>query len=431
VTLSIFERTFGPDVVTWPMDREAQGQLAITALDAVQTIVDVLVDEHEYRVGFAPENTAYTDFSGRRIVITAKPLTEGGKPMQDIVDVLTAFAVHEVGHARSDSRVSETVRSLWPGKVVPGTLLNILQDVRLEQAIVDRFPGLVGVFEPAFRWLVAQDTARYGQVLAYGQSLNERLDFIGSVARYRRYCTFATDPASQAELAWWADWADITGSTTDDELVQLVRDGLARIHEGATTPQQPPQQPPQGPGPEGPVCGPEGPHQQPDADDDIEDEPKGETKGGDESGEDGEGEGKGTGSEPGDDESDEPGDEPGEGKGEGKSGSDGEGSDPADGDPDADGQGWMRTGETLDRTEAPDVTQDASGKGGSGKAITDAKASDDPDAGLEPDKLAKTMDEVAGQSPDGWRVQYTAETERNSDRITAGAHGSMKVRVRL
>jgi hypothetical protein len=404
MSLSIFDG-MGRENVSWPSDAEQQGLLAIEVLDAVQTIADVLVDDKEYRVRFAPDGTAHTDFEGRQIVVTAKPLTQGGRPFADIVDIITGFAVHEIGHARADDDLSRRVYEEWPGKVTPGRLANILQDVRLEQAIVDRFPGLAGVFDPAFEWVVGQDPAAYAKVMTWPDGIAERLNFVGCVVRYRPWTDFANDPITQDEVLWWEDWGAVTGSATDDELFQLVRDGIARLREGATiAPKLPPGPEPEGPGPDDTTCPPpvdlpptnQG---QGDPDQDFTDP------------DDTEGEGKGEDKPDG--ESDDP-----DGEGKGQS-TDGEARDTG-----AD----MDKGETLDREDSDETM--GKGGGGDGKAITKAQDGDDPDAGLEPDKVAKSVDEINGEGRD-YTAQYRAESERGAERIKAGAFGSMKVRVRL
>ena len=209
VTLSIFDRYMGSDdEALWPYDAEAQGLLAVEVLDSVQTIVDVLVERgQDYRVGFAPDSTAYTDFNSKRIAITAKPLTEGGKPLADVLDILTGFAVHEVGHARMDDTLTRRITAEWPGKVSPGRLSNTMQDVRLESAMILRYPGLAGVFDPTMEWVANQGpTGAAADPVAYGTALDERLNFVAAIARYRPWITLATDAATVAEDAWWSAW---------------------------------------------------------------------------------------------------------------------------------------------------------------------------------------------------------------------------------
>ena len=425
MNLEVFERKVGEGNLIWPRDQEAQAVLAIDVLDAVQTVVDVLVDRNvAYKATFAPEMTAHTDFAKRNIVVSSKPLREGGRPMGDIIDIITGFVVHEVGHTKLDDELSGLIAKEWPGKVVPQRLSNILQDVRLERFMVARFPGLEGVFDPTFDWVAAQ-TISQTEPETYGDRITERVNFAGAVIRYRKYVTFATDPATRTEFEWWERWGDVTAQTTNDELLTLVREGIEHIHDGADRSTPPP---PTGPGPEGPVLPPTNP-QPPteDPDDDGTEYPGGsDPEGDDEPGEDDDTEGGDEGE--GDSEPD---DTEGEGKGKDKPG--GDSKDGGDTDP----KGDADDGDT-DPVDAFDREVDdgpmGKGAGGDGGRIATATP-DDVDDGLEPERLDKTMDEVAkGDMTDQWqdcRLQEHANHERGSERIRAGIYGSMKVRVNL
>ena len=61
---------------------------------------------------------------------------------------------------------------------------------------------------------------------------------------------------------------------------------------------------------------------------------------------------------------------------------------------------------------------------------TQAPDTDDVDAGLRPDKLAPTMDEINQQGQD-YTTQYRADQERSATRLDAGAFGTLKVKVNL
>jgi len=427
VSLSIFDRRVGDGNLIWPRDQEAQAMLAIDVLDAVQTVVDVLVDGGDtYRASFAPEATAHTDFGRRNIVVSSKPLREGGRPLSDIIDIITGFVVHEVGHTKLDDELSELVAKEWPNKVVPQRLSNILQDVRLERFMVSRFPGLAGVFDPTFDWVAAQNP--YTEAESYGVRIAERVNFAGAVIRYRKYVTFATDATTQAELVWWEQWGDVAGSATNDEMLRLVREGIDHIHVGADTSTPPP---PTGPGPEGPVLPPPTTTQPPTEAGPDDDEggcqfpggsdPEGSDEPGDDADEPGGDDGSGDS---------EPDDTEGEGKGEDKPGGDSQGGGDTEGGGDPDD-----TDTPVDPFDRP--TDDGPmGKGGGGDGGRIAEATpDDVDEGLEPDKLDKTMDELAEGSymeqAQDRRVQVLADQERGSERIKAGIYGTMKVRVNL
>lgn len=440
MTLSIFDRYMGSDkAARWPVNAEEQGDLAVDVLDSVQTIVDVLVERgQDFRVGFAAEATAYTDFNAKRIAITAAPLKEGGRPLDEIVNILTGFAVHEVGHARSDESLTREVGRLWPGKVSPGRLANTMQDVRLERAIIETFPGLAGVFDPTMQWVAEQDLRKHGAppVYMYGTTLSDRLNFVAGIARYRAFIIVSTDPTTVAEETWWTAWLDqIVGGTTDEQMLALLRVGLAHLHENVDAPQ--PVTPPEGgeePGPEGNPGRGKGEPKGEKGDDTEGEEPGGPAGDPDDDLTEGEGEGKGQGDEPGDDEGDTEGDD-GDGDGDGDDESKGGDDGGSKRGGDADEQTVptdMDKGESLDRTESDGTATD--GAGGSGKAITEATDGPmqdvDVDKGLDSSKLLPTQDEINHTGQD-WTVNERAKEQRSTTRLNEGSFGSLKVKVIL
>lgn len=438
MALDIFTKELGDTNVIWPSDAESQALLGIKVLDAVQMIVDVLADQGvQYKASFAVADTAYTDHTNRVITLTAKPMIEGGRPLDEIARILTGFAVHEVGHTKErELEFSKAVRAEWPGKVTPHRLANILSDVRLEATTIARFAGLHDVFVDTMNW-VAEATCPSGKI-SYGKTLHDRLNFVGQAVRYAPFVTFGQDPETQSQLRWWQDWGSVDADTDNEAMLRKVRDGIDHIRDGAEYEPEPPvQEPP--PGPDG-QPGPQG-----------EGEPqpgKGESKGNPTAGnpdddfretedakpddDDTEGEANGESDDDTEGESD------GDGDGDGESGkSDGDGN-PTEGGSDNGGEstegepngGQLAEGETLDRTETSEANEH--GAGGSGKAIA---SNDNVDEGLDEDKLAKTQDQI---TEGGWSEQRTGDylqqqidTERRSVRIDAGRHGTMKVKVTL
>ena len=72
---------------------------------------------------------------------------------------MTGFAVHEVGHTKLDFYAAIVKR--WPGKKLPITLGNIIEDVVLEMRTVERFPGFAdhgegNVFRPTLEWVAKE-----------------------------------------------------------------------------------------------------------------------------------------------------------------------------------------------------------------------------------------------------------------------------------
>ena len=440
MALDIFTKELGDTDVVWPTDTEGQAVLGIKVLDAVQTIVDVLSDQSvRYKASFAAADTAYTDHSTKTITITAKPMIEGGRPLDEIAAILTGFAVHEVGHTKEREReFSMAVRAEWPGKVTPHRLANILSDVRLEATVIARFAGLHDVFVPTMEW-VADSTCPSGRI-SYGKTLHDRLNFVGQAVRYSQFVDFAQDPETQSQLRWWQEWGDVSADTDNETMLRLVREAIDHVREGAEYEPTPP--PPVETGGTPDEAGeakadhedgskePTGNPSPGNPDDDFretedesDDEGGGEDAGddagvsagksGDDDGTEGESNGDGDADKAGDG-------EPGKGDTEGESES--------ESDRVTDGQ--MDEGETLDRTETDESMGD--GAGGTGQAIAE---NGNPDEGLDEDKLAKTQDELAEgdwrEQSQRARIQSNIDTERSSVRLQAGIHGTMRVKVEL
>jgi hypothetical protein len=437
--LDIFEHRFGDETVPrtglHADDENSLGEAGMRMLDCIQTVVDVLSDAGAgYRVGFANTASAFTDHNVKRIIISGLPLTKAksGTPYRDIAAVLTGFAVHEVGHTKRPG-IIDAVRREWPGKTLPGTLGNIIEDVVLEARTVERYAGLRDVFVPTFEW-VAKETCPT-HTLVWKGSTGHKVNIIGQMVRYRDYVTFGTDAKTQDALRFFTDWGDrITAKTTPQQGVALVREALAYIH----------------------------------APDDDEPEPEGEGEGedeGEDTGNGGEPDGEGnpgkgnpggdTEGLPDEDDDDEPDDTEGDGEGEGEdgegeseSGTEGEGEDESEGsgsadgdgegegegngpsDPDAEGEtGHGLDADTLDRTTADKGANDGTGAGGSGQAVSEAGDVEDPDAGLDKDDLDKSFDEVAHQG-NGYAdraLQNAVDEERITTRLDAKEHGTMRV----
>ena len=420
MALNIFSDVVGEGDIEWPRDTESQALLAVKVLDRIQVVADMLTDSAgvRYKVSFADLDTAYSDHLRKAIVISAKPMVQGGRPIAAIIEIMTGFAVHEVGHTKErELAFSKLVRAEWPGKVTPQRLGNILGDVRLEAAIVARFNGLRDVFIPTMTWVSDQLQAERpeGTIMAWGKTLHERLNFVGAAVRYSHCTEFGTDPETVSQLAWWQDWGAVDDGTDNDVMIQRVRDGIARIREGAEHAPEPEPEGPVGPPPEGPVCPPPVPTEPkgmppegnpdndfPEGEDEPKGEPNGETNGGDTEGE-GEGEPEG------------------EPKGDEPKGTEGE-----------DGDGKGDKGGTLDRTEAPAGTNDQHGSGGTGKAVSDSL--DDPDEGLDEELVEQDQDGLTESEPydrQARTIQMAVDEERSSSRLDAGAYGTMKVKVKL
>jgi len=440
VALDIFTQKLGD--LTRPFDfrsnPETMGIVADKMLDAVQTVVDVMSDPktgRPYRVSFAPGASAFTDRGERIIVISGKPLMEAqtGTPLADVAAVMTGFALHEVGHANRDGKLFKAVEDRWPGKDVPKRLANILEDVALELATVDRYAGFKQVFDPTMGW-VAKNTCPTFPI-PWGTKTGDRVNLAGQVVRYRPFVRFADDPQTAKAVKFFDDWRDaITGDITVPAALRMIADALAFIHDHSDDPEpEPPVQPPTPP--EGPTT-------------DGGDEPEpgdgdpGEGKGGggttteqtipdDEDEDDTEGDGDGSDGD-GNDGDDDGGTEGGGDSDDDEDGQPTEGGDDDDGEGKGNGDGEGRSGDgndadTLDRTDAPKGANDGDGKGGSGQAVSET----DPDEGFDPADVDSSFDEVAkpddGFYSDQNRIASAEAEERVTTRMDAGAHGTMRV----
>ena len=437
MALDIFAQKLG-DLSKPPMQLHAQdealGQTALTLLDCIQTVVDVMSDPKNgtgYKVSFAAGSSAYTSHKERVIVISAAPLLKApkGTPLADIAAILTGFAVHEVGHTLRN--ITQKVSAEWPGKQVPRTLGNIIEDVVLEAAVIERYAGFREVFRPTLVWVAKETCPTFD--IPWGTTTGQRVNFIGQVLRYREFVTFASDAASQRELGWFTEWGKrISANTTATEAVELVREALARIHDHTNDeqPEQDEPEPEDGDGDPGEGKGNgEGKDGKPkDTDPSIpEDEP-----------EDGEsGEGKGESEESEDDGSPGPGesgDESGEGEGEGSPGDsdeDGEGEGNGGEDsPDGPEHDTDRTADTTDegRVDLDKGTNDTTGKGGTGQGVAEVG---DPDDGFDPyADRPKSYDEASGKGDGSYQdniVDAAIATERATVRLDAKEHGTLRV----
>jgi hypothetical protein len=455
MALDIFEHRFG-DAVMPVMDDESRPQIGMAMLNCVQTVVDVIADKDNngYTVGFAPTVTAFTEHKKRQIVISGTPLFTApvGTPLRDIAAILTGFAVHEVGHTRKIG-IIDAARAEWPGKVIPKTLANMIEDVVLEERTIRRYAGFREVFRPTLEYVARVASPAYD--LAWEGSTGHKVNLVGQIVRYREFVRFANDPVTQQELLWWEEWtAKITYDLTPKGGVALIHEALDRLHsqrETNETDEEPPVQPPLPPKGEGEPLGPpkDG---LPDEEDDDEPKPKpgegkGEpTEGGDddgddeptegEDGDDGDGDGEDGDTEGGSegDGDSEPDDDTEGGDGEGGSDDDGDTEGETDGDPDNDGQPGEGDGENAtdggeidldDRPDLPKGGNDSDGGGGSGEGVSEA----DPDDGLDETELDSSFDDVS-QSDNSYRDQRLEgeiAEERVTTRMNAGAHGKMKV----
>ena len=420
MVLDVFSQKLGDELMP-RLDADNTGLVAVQMLDAIQTVVNVLTDNDGgkgWTVTFDPGINAYTDRSAKRhIVVSGKPLLDArpGERLDKVAAIMTGFAVHEVGHTKLDFYSAIVKR--WPGKKLPLTLGNIIEDVVLEMRTVERFPGFAdngegNVFYPTLEW-VAKKTCPTTP-LEWKGSTGHRVNIVGQIVRYRDFVSFTNDEKTQDALNFVEQWmTGITASLTASGCVTLIAELLDYLK--ATEDEEPEVPTPPDTGCEFPTG--ESRQEIPD-----EDEPKpgeGEGKGGDGEAEDGDDEG---GTEGGDDESE-------DGEGEGGDGDDGEAED-GEGEGE-DGEGRDGDGNDADhegRIDAPTGANDGKGKGGSGQGVADTDEDADVDDGFDEADLDESFDDLAkGDTGQQRRLNEAEQTERVTTRMDAGAFGKMRV----
>jgi hypothetical protein len=430
MTLDVYDIVLGPDAKMPTLDADNLGIVAVQMLDAVQTIVDVLTDNdggNGWKVTFDPGMNAYTDRSeARHIVVSGKPLLDAvpGSPMTKVAAIMTGFAVHEVGHTKLN--FYDAVRDRWPGKQLPLTLTNIIEDVVLEARTVERYDGFAdhgngNIFAPTLEYVADLTCPKYP--LKWDGSSGHKVNVTGQIVRYRDYVSFDSDPNTQRALDFVETWAKgMTADLTPKGAVALVEQWLDFVQTTLPeTPEEPPVDLPKGefPTTDGPTI--------PNEDDDESEGPKGKGKsepkdddgeaedGDDEGGTEGEGDSE-------DDESEDGGTEGGEDGDDEDGGTDG---------PGGDGEGRDGDGndaDTMNRGEATKGTNDSLGAGGSGQSVAEA-GDEDPDADFDPADLDKSFDDIA--KPDNsfqqTHLDKVEKEERVTTRVDAGQFGKMRV----
>jgi hypothetical protein len=436
MALDIFDIKLGSERKPY-LTGDNTGLVAVQMLDMVQTIVDVLTDAEGggWTVSFDPGMTAFTERTNgkRRICISVKPLLDAptGTPLADIAAVMTAFAVHEIGHTKMDF-FGATVKR-WPGKQLPITLANIIEDVVLELRTVDRYNGFADhgrgtIFDPGLKWVARKTCPTYP--LEWKGSSGHKVNVVGQMLRYRDFVTFSEDKATQDALAFVDSWAqhihkDLTPSGCVALIEKLLAYMKASIEDEQTeepTPPEPEGQPGEG-NDEGLPNEEDDDTEGDDGDGDSDgegDSDGGDTEGDSDDGEGDDGEGQGTEGE-------------GEDTGNGGMDSDTEGDDEGDGEgTEGEGTGDTPTdGQTADhgnRVDADKGTNDGKGGGGSGQAV--AEAGEDVDDGFDPTEVDPTFDEVSkadSTDPGQHNIDRAEREERTTIRMDAGVYGKMRV----
>lgn len=214
MSLSIYADTFGKR--NTPNGRLTDGQkadLATESLDAVQTVVDVLTDQHgrRFTVAFSPKVEALTDSARHIIVISSRPLFTKGLSLRHVVEVLTGLTAHEVGHVLIDSRgLIDAVRAKYPDSSLALRLANLIDDIVLERYMQHQYPGIGGAFVPTLRYVGRATIPESAKPFRHNPTQNKtyRFNFALAATRYAFVARWLADDATRRERAWWTDWSD-------------------------------------------------------------------------------------------------------------------------------------------------------------------------------------------------------------------------------
>jgi len=204
-------------------------------MQAVRTTIRVVDDTvPPLSVLWATNEMSYTDFKAHKIAINPAPVSDKAIEDGEAVDITTGFALHEASHSQYSRQPYQTIldpEPLRPLKVA-GMLLNFVEDIRIEAATTDKFPGFAGYFVKSLDW--AWNKSKDHVPAVWGPTLSDKMNAILSIIRFPEGPSLLKDPSFADEIPWWTDWRD-------DYLAERVnaRDtiqrGLDRLREDPET----------------------------------------------------------------------------------------------------------------------------------------------------------------------------------------------------
>ena len=203
---------------------------AVAAHRKVEEFVNAFTRD-EYLVEFAPQGSrhiAYTIYDKKRIFITPSPLTDPSLSLEDMADILSGLACHEISHTRYGVETSHLTRDVFGSNPNAHMLGNLLDDIRIERKFVAEYPGFASIFRAPMDYVGNRDCT--GVPISHG-------DVAVRATRYDTYTDWSqTDPD---ERQWWLDWADRNwDSESKDAYVAAIREGLAYLQSLAQKQQQ-------------------------------------------------------------------------------------------------------------------------------------------------------------------------------------------------
>jgi hypothetical protein len=407
-------------------DLSAEVRDAGRVIHAVQTVVDLLTPPDgrgKYEVSFVDIQTAATDLSKRRIIVSSRPLRDRNLTLEQKAVVVTTFAAHEIGHTIVTRPRAEIIRQ-HNAKSGYHAVANLADDIILEPHMAWRYPILQDAFAFTGKWVLT-NTAKHLPRVEQGTwtTTPERFNTLISATRYDDSAPIVwATPKAVEEREWGRDWAQrlIALRLTDhDGFLALCDEAWERIRtkdDDDIEIEEPPTDGPTGPG------GDEPPTDEPPTDGPTQpgDEPGDE--GGDEpptDGPTGKGKGKPTDEDgDGEDADDEPGDD-GSGDADDEDGDeDGDPNDAPtdwdDDDDDGDDEGNPGDDDGDDDGEGDDES-DEDGEDG-GEDADDEPGGEDEDGPIGHDKQG------GGGNADAGAADMRDEDEWNDDEVVESTH---------
>lgn len=195
------------------------------ALQAVKSTVRV-VDSHTRRLtveladrdmqerrdngeDFSP--TSMTDFTQRRLFVSACALVDKSIEQGDAIDITTGFALHEASHGEYTEDVFPALDQ--PTRLMPlqtsGFLLNVIEDCRIEGLTSEQFPGFEAYFDKTNEYM--WDKFVKGKApQTWGPGLIEKLNSVVAIVKWGASYedTARKDPILSDEFDWWSEWRD-------------------------------------------------------------------------------------------------------------------------------------------------------------------------------------------------------------------------------
>jgi Mg-chelatase subunit ChlD len=187
------------------------------------------------------QDLSYTDFTKKRISISAEPVVNTKTTDAEALDIVTGYALHEASHALYTAPLQKTLTdpSVIHPMEVSALLANILEDPRVEGLTAKEYPGFAEYIEKAldYSWTKRPATANPAEWGNLGQKLNAVI-VIARWAKNVRVEKWKTDAATtslalgdasfDAEIPWFTTWLSdyMAGKTVIRDAVQAAIDHL-------------------------------------------------------------------------------------------------------------------------------------------------------------------------------------------------------------